>query len=294
MLNFFVYDVFTDTPYLGNPLAIVESADALSGAQMQTMAREFNLSETIFLLAPAEAPEMPVRIFTPDHEMPFAGHPTVGSAVHLASHERYGDFDTVVHLKEEAGDVPVHVVRAGDHLMARFQAPVHPGTEPLPLSAAELAKAFGLPPEALGPHRPHITTGGHPFVHIQLRDRAALSAAEVNGPAFAHLAETAGTGSVYLYAPGDEVDYEARMFAPLGSIGEDPATGSATALLSAQLLANGVLCEGETTFHLCQGRDMGRKSDLQLTVEVSDGAIDAVHVGGSAVLVSSGQIAPPR
>ncbi len=293
MLDFHVYDVFTDRPYLGNPLAIVEGAHALTGAQMQTIAREFNLSETIFLLGPKGAQEMPVRIFTPYHEMPFAGHPTIGCAVHLATHGCSGDIDTVVTLNEEAGDVPVHVRRENGALMAVFRAPVTPGTEPLNLPAEAIAGALGLQPDALGPHTAHITTGGHPFLHVMLRDRAALSAARVTDPEYGALAEHAGTGSIYVYTEGDEVDFEARMFAPMGGIGEDPATGSATTLLAAQLLANGALGAGETVLQLCQGRDMGRKSDLTLTVRVENGAITAVHVGGSAVPVSSGQIAPP-
>ena len=293
MHDFFVYDVFTDTAYAGNPLAIVEDAAALSTAQMQAIAREFNLSETIFLTAARGAPSMPVRIFTPAHEMPFAGHPTIGCAVHLATHGVQGDIDTVIQLEELAGPVPVKVRRSGGAVQAEFQAPVIPGTEPLDCSPEAIAGALGLPAEALGAHTPHITTGGHPFIHVQVRDRAALSASKIIGPAFQILADGAGTGSIYVYAPGDEVDLEARMFAPLGGIGEDPATGSATALLAAQLLANGALAEGETVLKLCQGRDMGRKSDLSLRVIVQGGALAAVHVGGSAVPVSSGQIAPP-
>jgi len=293
MHDFFVYDVFTDTAYAGNPLAIVEDAAALSTAQMQAIAREFNLSETIFLTAARGAPSMPVRIFTPDHEMPFAGHPTIGCAVHLATHSVQGDLDTVIHLEELAGPVPVKVRRSNGAVQAEFQAPVIPGTEPLDFAPDFVAGALGLASAALGPHKPHITTGGHPFIHVQVRDRATLSASKITDPAFQKLADGAGTGSIYVYAPGDEVDFEARMFAPLGGIGEDPATGSATALLAAQLLANGALAEGETVLKLCQGRDMGRKSDLSLRVIVQGGAISAVHVGGSAVPVSSGQIAPP-
>lgn len=293
MLNFHVYDVFTDTPYTGNPLAIVEQAGGLTTAQMQAMAREFNLSETIFLLDAAPAPEMPVRIFTPDHEMPFAGHPTVGCAVFLATHGHDDDVDTVQLLKEEAGDVPVHVVRQNGALRATFKSPVTPGAVMLDLPVETIAGALGLGPEALGDHAAHITTGGHPFVHIALRDCAALSKARVTDPAFRELAGQASTGSVYVYAPGDDADFEARMFAPLGGIGEDPATGSATALLAGQLLANGALGDGAHEFRICQGRDMGRLSHLTLSVAVAAGAITSVHVGGAAVHVSSGQIAPP-
>lgn len=293
MLTYYIYDVFTDTPYAGNPLAVVEAADDLSTAQMQAIAREFNLSETIFITAPqgpvAEGEtRVGVRIFTPEHEMPFAGHPTVGCAVHLAGDVKGAQ---VITLEEVAGPTPVQVTREGGDVRAEFVAPVSPGVQDLPLDPDELAQAVGLKAADLGQHRAHITTGGHPFVHIQLADRAALSRA-APGPGWARLTEVAGTGSVYLYTPGEAADFEARMFSP-GAIGEDPATGSATALLSAQLLANGELSDGTTTFRLCQGRDMGRLSHLELSVDVKGGQIDDVRVAGSAVQVARGQIAPP-
>lgn len=301
MLDYYLYDVFTDTPYAGNPLAVVAAADALSTAQMQAMAREFNLSETIFITAPrAPAAEgetrVAVRIFTPEHEMPFAGHPTVGCAVHLAGEAEGAQ---VVTLEEVAGPTPVRVTRQDGVVRAEFVAPVSPGVQDLRLTPEEIAQAVGLSAADLGPHRAHITTGGHPFVHIQVASRAALSRA-APGAGWARLAEVAGTGAVYLYAPGDEADFEARMFSP-GAIGEDPATGSATALLSAQLLANGALSEGTNSFRLCQGRDMGRLSHLALSIDVvgdvsGDGAgsrIDQVRVAGGAVQVARGQIAPP-
>lgn len=291
MLPFYVYDVFTDRPYTGNPLAIVEGAEGLSTVQMQTMAREFNLSETIFIFAPDDpANTAKVRIFTPDREMPFAGHPTIGCAIHLASRE--GDeIDTEILLEEQAGLTPVRVWGSNGACQAEFVAPIEPGTENLNLTQGEIAAAIGLMPSDIGPHLAHITTGGHPFLHICLQGQDALSRA-APAAGWARMVEVADTASAYLYTKGDEFDFEARMFSPK-AIGEDPATGSATALLSAQLLANNALPDGQTSFALRQGRDMGRPSRLTLTTHLEAGRIKEVRVAGSAVPVSSGQIQPP-
>lgn len=291
MLNFHIYDVFTDTAYAGNPLAIVEDAQDLSTEQMQTIAREFNLSETIFILPAADPTHTArVRIFTPAHEMPFAGHPTIGCALHLAAKNGGG----LIKLEEEAGLVPVTIAALDGRPLAEFTAPVSPRAEPLELTAAQLADALGLSPDQIGPHQAHILHGGHPFVHIALQDLAALSQSFYTYPGFQALSDAAGTGSVYVYAPGQgRAAYQARMFAPEGGIGEDPATGSATSLLAGQLLANGALAEGTTTQWICQGRDMGRESWLRLSADVTDGSLAAVRVAGMAVPVSRGQIAPP-
>ncbi|MBF9035524.1 PhzF family phenazine biosynthesis isomerase [Rhodobacterales bacterium HKCCE2091] len=295
MLPFFVYDVFTDRPYTGNPLAVVEDAAALGTGGMQAMAKEFNLSETIFVLPPDDpAHTAKVRIFTPSFEMPFAGHPTIGCAVHLAlAAAGDGDFDTVIVLEEQAGIVPVTVARTGDTIAAEFTAPVSPDPRPLGLGPGEIASALGLQAGDIGPHTAHVIHGGHPFLHVPVVSTDALSRAWPRGAEFDRLCDTAGTGSVYVYAPGRDCDWDARMFAPASGIAEDPATGSATSLLAGQLLANGTLpTDGRTDLALCQGRDMGRESRLSLSVDTAGGAITAIRVGGSAVRVSEGRILP--
>ncbi|MEM1273426.1 MAG: PhzF family phenazine biosynthesis protein [Pseudomonadota bacterium] len=292
MLPFHIYDVFTDTAFQGNPLAIVENARALSTEQMAALAREFNLSETVFILPPEDpANTARVRIFTPDHEMPFAGHPTLGCAIYLASK---GAGTAHIVLEENAGLVPVTITRDGDHVQGEFNAPVIPTARAIDLPRAALAAALGIAEDAIGPDQAHVVSGGPSFVQIGLIDAAALTHAQPAEPAFSALAEAAGATSVYVYAPGVETDYEARMFAPLSGIAEDPATGSATALFAAQLLANGALSDGRTDLALAQGRDMGRLSHLSLSIDVAAGAITAVRVGGCAVPVATGQIAPPR
>jgi len=294
MLSYHVSDVFTDRPFSGNPLAIVEEADGLSDAQMQTIARQFNLSETIFVQTPDDpAHSAKVRIFTPAAEIPFAGHPTIGCALHLA-----GGQDGTITLEERAGLVPVAITRSGT--LAEFTAPRIPapiGTAP---DAATIAAAIGLSPAQIGPHAPGAFEGGPAFLYAQLTDLAALAAAAPAQPGWGTMIATAGiddTGrspvGLYLYTAGAGCDWQARMFAPDDGVPEDPATGSATALLAGQLLANGALSDGTTTLSLRQGVEMGRPSALRLSVDVADGALTAIRVAGSAVPVASGQIRIP-
>ncbi|MBY6117069.1 PhzF family phenazine biosynthesis protein [Mameliella alba] len=299
-LHFVTCDVFTDTAYAGNPLAIVEAADSLSDTAMQTIAREFNLSETIFIRRPVDpAHTASVRIFFPTAEIPFAGHPTIGCAIHLALKTApQGAFRTTITLEEVAGLVPVEVWRQDGRIGAEFRAPVLPfaadcGEMP---DAVQIAAALGLVPEQIGfgAHRPGIWQGGPTFGYIPLRDRAALSAARPNGAEWEALCNASGIASHYLYSPGQGADFTARMFAPADGIPEDPATGSASAILAAQLLASGGLTEGETRLMLEQGADMGRPSQIGLRIKVQGGALAAIHVSGSAVPVSEGRIRPPQ
>ena len=298
MLTFHTLDVFTDRRYAGNPLAVVLGADALSPRQMQTIAREFNLSETIFVMAPRDpAHTARVRIFFPTAEIPFAGHPTLGCAVLLAglSHGA-GDWQATVTLEEEAGLVPVTLTRAGGLTHGTFAAPVIPHAAPGRADTAAIAAALGLaaPQIGFGPHRPDVLQGGPRFLYVPVADRHALAAASPREPAWSALMAAAGVDSAYLYTPGAGTDFAARMFSPTAGIPEDPATGSATAILAANLLAAGILREGENHFTLAQGVEMGRPSRLALTVTVAQSALAAVHIGGSAVPVSQGQIAPPQ
>ena len=283
MLEYHVYDVFTDRPFAGNPLAVVMGADALSTRQMQTIARQFNLSETIFVMASRDrAHRARVRIFLPLAEIPFAGHPTIGCALHLSA----GDGDLV--LEEEAGPVPV-TIRDG---LAEFATPVLPQLGDA--VAADLAAAgLGLGADQVGfdTHRPVVAHAGPAFIFVPLRDAQALSDARPAGAAFEAL--TAKVGKVYAYAP-DGAGFRARMFAPGSGVPEDPATGSATATLAAPLLAAGVLPEGETRLSLRQGVEMGRPSQLGLRIAVKGGALAQVCVSGRAVPVAQGRIRIPE
>lgn len=296
-LPFHTYDVFTNRPYAGNPLAIVEEADGLSDRQMQTIAREFNLSETIFVLKPKDAAHTAsVRIFFPTAEIPFAGHPTIGCAIHLAS-KKYKPgcaFETTITLEEVAGLVPVKVSRIGDVPRAQFTAPVVPfEPEVLQPAIADIAKALGLDAADIGfsSHRPGLHQGGPRCFHVPIASRAALERARPLEPYWSALIAPLGTDMAYLYTPGgDAADtrYRARMFAPTSGIVEDPATGSATALLAAQLVSAEGLKDGTHRWRLEQGYEMGRPSDLWLEADVAAAKLVAVRVAGQAVQIMSG------
>jgi trans-2,3-dihydro-3-hydroxyanthranilate isomerase len=282
-LPYQVWDVFTDTPFAGNPLAIVECEDdALTTEQMQTIARQFNLSETIFLMPPKyPANTARTRIFFPTDEIDFAGHPTIGAATMLA--KKLGTNEVL--LEEVAGLVPV-TVQFG---VAQFTAPIipheHPGEVPQKLAA----KALGLSVDEIGPHTPGVFAGGPAFAYIPVTSREALARAKPLEPHWLELMATAQVNGAWLYDP----DFNARMFAPTAGIPEDPATGSASAILAAQLLANDALADGTTRLTLTQGEDMGRKSVIGFEARVNEGAIQTVRISGRAVPVAHGQIRVP-
>lgn len=286
MLNFHIYDVFTDTPFTGNPLAIVEGADGLTTAQMQTIARQFNLSETIFI----QTPDVPshtakVRIFFPTAEIPFAGHPTIGCALHLANGA------ATVTLEEVAGLVPVTISDG----TAEFTAPKIPRALEATPDRATMAAALGLPEHDLAPTPFGNFEGGPSFLYVELTTLEALSRCKISEPAFSETRKTAGdTGAIYAYVPTGPNAIQGRMFDPPAGIAEDPATGSASALLAGHLHALGRLPDtGTTTFSLRQGVEMARPSDLRLTIDTASNTLTAVRVAGQAVPVASGQIRIP-
>lgn len=297
MLRYHILDVFTRQPYAGNPLAVVLGAEVLSARQMQMMAREFNLSETIFVqpsVNPAHSAR--VRIFFPTAEIPFAGHPTIGCAILLASEDRpSGDFSANLVLEEEAGLVPVTVTRRGGVIEAEFTAPVLPKAAPGTAAPALLAQAIDLEEKDLNftTHRPGIWQGGPSFLYVPVADLDALARARPIEPFWSELMDRAGVDSAYLYTAGHDCDFQARLFSPTAGIPEDPATGSASAILAAQLRAARVLRVGTQSFHLRQGIEMGRPSDLVLSVDYTADGIAAMRIRGGAVRVAEGWITPP-
>lgn len=296
-LPFTTYDVFTSRKFAGNPLAIVEEADGLTTGQMQTIAREFNLSETIFVRTPADgANTAGVRIFFPTAEIPFAGHPTIGCAIHLAA-KKYKDgcsFETVIRLEEVAGLVPVKVSRIGGVPRAQFTAPVVPFEvrHALP-EVEEIARALDVAPADIGfdGHRPGLFQGGPRFFFVPINSREALGRSRPIEPHWSAMINPMGMKNAYLYVRGGEgrdTHFRARMYNPTEGIPEDPATGSATAILAAQLLAAEKLADGTHRWKLEQGYEMGRPSDLWLEADVAGAKLSAVRVAGQAVQISSG------
>lgn len=293
MLDYHILDVFTATPYAGNPLAVVLGADGLATAQMQAMAREFNLSETIFAMAPRDpAHTAAVRIFFPAGEIPFAGHPTLGCAALLAELARGpGDWDADITLEEVAGLVPVRLSRRAGVTRGSFAAPVIPTRAAGQVTRPQAAAALDLSVHAVG--QPDLWQGGPTFLYIPVADLAALAAARPIEPHWSAMLAGTASDSAYLFATLPDGTIRARMFSPGGGVPEDPATGSATAILAGHLLAQGALPRGTTTLQLRQGVEMGRPSDLTLTATVTSGTLTEIRVGGAAVRVAQGRVTPP-
>lgn len=297
MLTFHTLDVFTARPFAGNPLAVVLGADDLSVAQMQTIAREFNLSETIFVQAPQHPSHTArVRIFFPTAEISFAGHPTIGCAILLAEMmQPEGDFVAGLVLEEEAGLVPVTVSRRGMVIEAEFTAPVVPHAAPGGTSLGLIAQALDIPEESIGfsRHRPGIWQGGPAFLYVPVADLDVLARARPMQPYWTDLMDRAWVDSAYVYTAGAGTDYQARMFSPTAGISEDPATGSASAILAAQLRSSRALRLGSQDFTLLQGAEMGRPSQIFLSIDNGPDGIEAVRIRGTAVPISNGRIRVP-
>ena len=298
--RFQTLDVFTDTPLAGNPLAVVHDAGGLDDGQMQAIAREFNLSETVFVLDP----HYPVntarlRIFTPSAELPFAGHPTIGAAIAIAQ-ARAPDLlarsSLRVVLEEKIGDVICDVMqKRGSAALASFELPLLPHEVDGPMAdAAALAAALSILPDDIGfdDHVPSRYSAGVSFTFVPLKTRAAIAQAKPDLKAWADLAQTSNS-SVFIYAP--EVDQEghafsARMFAPLLGIAEDPATGAAIAALAGAIVAFDRPEDGEHSLMIEQGFDMGRGSLIHLTLHIEHGRLAKASIGGSAVVVQDGTL----
>ncbi len=290
---FSVYDVFTDTRFAGNPLAVVREADALSEAAMQAVAREFNLAETIFVRAAQNpAHSAGVRIFTPQRELPFAGHPTVGCAIALAEDRFAGDadMDAIVTLEERVGLVRCAVTRqAGKVSHAEFVAPRLAEEAGAAATDEAIARGLGLDVKDIGfgRHVASVYSAGVPFRMIPLASLDALARAKPSASF-----EAIG-GEAYLYAALPEESphaFRARMFAPQFGIAEDPATGGAAAAFAGVVARFEHLMPGTHRLPIEQGVEMGRPSLIALTVTIDAGALTEARIGGHAVKVSEGTI----
>ena len=293
-LRFHTLDVFTDTPFGGNPLAVVLDADALSGERMQAIAAEFNLSETVFVLKPAKAGgnRRKLRIFTPQVELPFAGHPTVGTSFLLAKLNlvEMNSVQMVMVLEEGVGDVPVKVQSGSDGPRStQMSVPRMPERGPGPPSRADLAAMLSLSETDLLPGHAAWSCGV-PFLFLPVRDREAIARAKMRVDLWGKLLSGWWAKSVFLFTTDTvtkDAQIHARMFAPAMGVPEDPATGSAASAL-AGLLHDQEPRDATRRWRIEQGFEMGRPSLIELEADVSAGRITAVRVGGSSVLISEG------
>lgn len=290
-LRFHTLDVFTQEPFGGNPLAVVFGGDTLTPAQMQRIAREFNLSETVFVLAPTRSEALHrLRIFTPALELPFAGHPTIGTACLLAELGLTPKGGEVAFVLEEAiGLVPVTVRRtSGEISFAELTTAQLPERRAAP-DAATLAPLLGLAPDDIGSNgeAPRAASCGAAYILVPLRSPELMAAIDFDPVATRKALAGEWARQLYVYARGYEGELRARMFAPELGVFEDPATGSAAAALGGTL-ASEQSADGDYAWTIRQGLEMNRPSTLYVRAERRGGAVCAVHVGGHSLQISEG------
>jgi trans-2,3-dihydro-3-hydroxyanthranilate isomerase len=298
--RFVTLDVFTGERLAGNPLAVVLDADRLDAGAMQKIAREFNLSETVFILPPHDPVHLArFRIFTPYRELPFAGHPTVGTAVQLAlmNGAQIGE-DLNFMVEEEVGIVPCTVRLASKELgRARFELPKLPERIEAALDTEMVAAALGLEAGDIGfaDYRPRIYSAGNPFVFVPVKSLDAIGRIDPQGQfwplAFGGAASVFTTASVFAYTSETATAgarFHARM---LDFTREDPATGSAVAAFAGVVMEFEPPKDGQHTFSVEQGYEMGRPSRIVLGLDVAKGALTGATIGGDAILVQQGTIA---
>jgi trans-2,3-dihydro-3-hydroxyanthranilate isomerase len=280
-----IVDVFTDRPFAGNPLAVVYGADDLAQDQMQTLAREFNLSETVFVLPPADASATyRARIFTASAELPFAGHPSVGAAVTSMRRGLFGPGPVIQECG--AGLLPITVSESGAATLTGGSPTLGTPLDPAPLLAAVSLRDTDLAAGDLG--APRSAGCGLTWAFLPVRPEAVPAAA-----LDAAAAARGGVGGVCVFAwDGDTA--HSRVFVPGDQVWEDPATGSAALGLGVWLVSAGRLpVDGTSTYRVHQGAELKRPSLLECTVTAADGAAVAATVTGHVVPIARGEMAVP-
>jgi trans-2,3-dihydro-3-hydroxyanthranilate isomerase len=298
--DYAIYDVFTNEGLAGNPLAVVFDGSGLADERMQAITREFNLSETVFVLPPANpAHTARIRIFTPGRELPFAGHPTVGAAIALAERSKDGrGVDVVSVLEENVGPVRCLVSTTADAAStAEFDLPRLAEQLTAEFDTQKIADALCISAADIGfeNHRLSLWSAGIPYVMVPIRDVSVAAAIAFNPMLWQRAAAAGGdrTLAAYVYCRGGgdhRADFHARMFAPDLGIPEDPATGSAAAAMSGAIQHFDALADGHHALMIEQGVEMGRPSHIHLHIEAEHGKAVRARIGGEAVMVASGQL----
>lgn len=292
---YFICDVFTERQFGGNQLAVFPHASGLSSGQMQAIAREFNFAETTFVLPAQQGHSRQVRIFTPGRELPFAGHPNIGTAFILVSQGLAGNpqTNTLLEFEEGAGIVPVTVQPDEQgRLLCELTAPqlVTLGSA-LDVSLVAKALSIGVDDIVTRNHAPQTASVGLPFVMVELRDRSVLERARVNAEGCEQLAALGIMPELHLYVrSADEFDIRARMFAPDLGVPEDAATGSANCALAGLLAALEPVENAELKWRIAQGVEMGRPSLLLASADKRDGQVSAIRIAGYCALFARGEV----
>ncbi|MER9632578.1 PhzF family phenazine biosynthesis protein [Mesorhizobium sp. M0296] len=293
--NYLLYDVFTTNRLAGNPLAVVLDCDGLNVAAMQAVAREFNLSETVFVLPPDNPKHRArIRIFTPDYEMPFAGHPTVGSAIALA--EMAGEAAGIFVLEENIGPVRCAVSKHDGSTFAEFDLAKLPAQLALSADPEAIGAALGLGPHEIGfeNHRVSFWSAGVPYVTIPVANLEAAARIRLDNQAWSELAPRKSEwafASPYVYCRETvhhDSAFHVRMMVPGNPSYEDPATGSAAAAFAGAIMHFDGPTDGVSQLWIEQGLEMGRPSRIRLELNVEGGKLAAARIGGHAVKVAEG------
>ncbi|MES2177412.1 MAG: PhzF family phenazine biosynthesis protein [Gemmatimonadota bacterium] len=295
--RYLTVDVFTDTPFGGNQLAVFPDARGIPEARLQDVCREFNYSETTFVYPAVDpANTRRVRIFTPGAELPFAGHPTVGTAHVLAAIGDIaldGDVTRIV-FEEGVGPVPISIrARDGVPVFVELTAAKLPEVGPPPPDRETVARLIGVGVDDLraDPWMPQSVSCGLPLLFVPLRDIASVARARLSMDTWERTLKDAWAAEIFLFAEGGEregSDIHARMFAPALNIPEDPATGSACAALAGYLAVRDSRRDGTLHWRVEQGFEMGRPSIIEAEADVTAGRVTAVRVGGGSVMMSEG------
>ena len=291
--RYFICDVFTDEKFSGNQLAVFPEAQGLSEWQMQRIAKEFNFSETTFVFPSEFGHTRKVRIYTPNTEVPFAGHPNIGTAFALAQSGEFGNIGQGLQVvfEEKAGLVPVKIQRkpTGD-IWCELSAP-----EPLSIGASVsislVASVLSLDELEIltSIHPPQVASVGLPFLFVEISSVTSLLKAQIDVGKLEFLVAKAGVSYIHLYCRNVEnFDIKARMFAPLDGVFEDPATGSANCALIGLLSQYGSPDNSNENWTISQGAEIGRPSVLYGRTQKQDGKVIGVWIGGNSVLVSEG------
>lgn len=298
--SYYTADVFSDRIFGGNPLAVFPEATGLTPTQMQKIAAEFNFSETVFVFPPVTAQgTKKVRIFTPSTELPFAGHPTVGTAYILAA---IGSIplatETTIYLEEGVGLVPVKILcEDGKPVYSELKVAKLPEFSSEKVNLDDLAAILSLDAaDFLPDYPPRPISCGVPFLFIPVQDQQVLGKIKLNLTLWESLLAQAPTNSLFVFCFAPESPHSrlyARMFAPGLGVTEDPATGSAVAALAGYLGEIDEVSDGVREWAIAQGVEMGRASLLQLKFKKSNRKITEVSVGGATVIVCRGTMTIP-
>ena len=293
--EYYICDVFTQQKFSGNQLAVITDAEGLSARDMQNIAREFNFSESTFVFPSEKENTRKVRIFTPRSEVPFAGHPNIGTAFILAETGIFGDFAQSIDVvfEEKAGNVPIKINK--DHcgyIWCELSAPA-------PLSLGKVA-TVDLASEVLSieagdinvtTHYPQVASVGLPFLFVELQSLEALSQAQIDLSKLQRLLQEGFPSYIHIYCRDvKDFDIRCRMFAPLDGVPEDPATGSANAALIALLSHCAQRSDLEDKWKISQGTEIGRPSVLHGRAQKIGGTVTEVNLGGYSVMVCKGTI----